>query len=185
NRRDAKGEAPAVAFARMARSNNSSTSVPANGANDAPQVDPSRFIGRVAKAFQTAQDRGGTLQLRLSPPELGALRIELNVKDGVMSASLQTENANARKLLLDHLPALRDRLAEQNIRVDRFDVDVRQDGSGAQADARGWQQQQPQHQPDQSSPRRQVPTPPKANVAAPERVASAPRVGDTGLNLIV
>jgi flagellar hook-length control protein FliK len=140
----------------------------------------------VAKAFQTAQDRGGTLQLRLSPPELGALRIELNVKDGVMSASLQTENANARKLLLDHLPALRDRLAEQNIRVDRFDVDVRQDGSGAQADARGWQQQQPQHQPDRSLPRRQVPTQPKASPVSPsERGASAPRVGDTGLNLIV
>jgi hypothetical protein len=69
--------------------------------------------------------------------------------------------------------------------VDRFDVDVRQDGSGAQADARGWQQQQPQHQPDRSSPRRQVQTQPKANLATPERVASAPRVGDTGLNLIV
>src|SRR5262249_53773708 len=103
----------------------------------------------------------------------------------VMSASLQTENANARKLLLDHLPALRDRLAEQNIRVDRFDVDVRQDGSGAQADARGWQQQQPQHQPDQSSPRRQAQQQPKANATTPERIVSAPRVSDNGLNLIV
>jgi flagellar hook-length control protein FliK len=123
----------------------------------------------------------------LSPPELGALRIELNVKDGVMSASLQTENANARKLLLDNLPVLRDRLAEQNIRVDRFDVDVRQDGAGGQANARGWQQQQQsQHQPDQSSSRRSVQTQLKARpVAAPERTASVPTVGDAGLNLIV
>src|SRR5262249_50548244 len=186
NRRDAKGEAPAVAFARMARSNNSSTSVPANGANDAPQVDPSRFIGRVAKAFQTAQDRGGTLQLRLSPPELGALRIELNVKDGVMSASLQTENANARKLLLDHLPALRDRLAEQNIRVDRFDVDVRQEGSGGQTDTRGSQQQQFQHQPDQPTPRRQAQSQTQTrSLQTPERTAPVQSVSDTGLNLIV
>lgn len=184
---EAKGEAPAAAFARMSRSNNSSANSSTSGANESPQVDPSRFIGRVAKAFQTAHDRGGTLQLRLSPPELGALRIELNVKDGVMSASLQTENANARKLLLDHLPALRDRLAEQNIRVDRFDVDVRQDGAGGQADARGWQQQQhSQHQPDQSAPRRPIPTQPKASaVAPPERTTSVPTVGDAGLNLIV
>jgi flagellar hook-length control protein FliK len=140
----------------------------------------------VAKAFQTAQDRGGTLQLRLSPPELGALRIELNVKDGVMSASLQTENANARRLLLDHLPALRDRLAEQNIRVDRFDVDVRREGTGGQTDTRGSQQQQFQHQPDQPAPRRQAqPQVRTREVTAPERTAITPSVSDTGLNLIV
>ncbi len=65
-------ETPAAAFARLTRaSNGAGDSSSATGANDAPQIDPSRFVGRVAKAFQTAQDRGGTLQLRLSPPELG------------------------------------------------------------------------------------------------------------------
>jgi flagellar hook-length control protein FliK len=170
----------------MTRNNVSGSNDSASGANDLPPIDPSRFIGRVAKAFQTAQDRGGTLQLRLSPPELGALRIELNVKDGVMSASLQTENSNARRLLLDHLPALRDRLAEQNIRVDRFDVDVRREGTGGQTDTRGSQQQQFQHQPDQPAPRRQAqPQVRTRDVTAPERTAITPSVSDTGLNLIV
>lgn len=182
----AKGEPVAAAFARMTRNNIAGSNDSASGANDLPQVDPSRFIGRVAKAFQTAQDRGGTLQLRLSPPELGALRIELSVKDGVMSASLQTENSNARRLLLDHLPALRDRLAEQNIRVDRFDVDVRRESTGGQTDARGSQQQQFQHQSDQPAPRRHVPPQPRTpEIAAPERIAIAPSVSDAGLNLIV
>jgi flagellar hook-length control protein FliK len=122
----------------------------------------------------------------LSPPELGALRIELNVKDGVMSASLQTENANARRLLLDHLPALRDRLAEQNIRVDRFDVDVRQEGSGGQTDTRGSQQQQFQHQPDQPTPRRQAQSQAQTReLPTPERTIPPQSVSDTGLNLIV
>ena len=82
---------------------------------------------------------------------------------------------------------LRDRLAEQNIRVDRFDVDVRQDGAGSQADPRGWQQQQQsQQQADQSSPRRTAQSQPKVTtVTAPERVASVQMVGDTGLNLVV
>jgi flagellar hook-length control protein FliK len=182
----AKSEPPAAAFARMTRNNITGSNDSASGENDLPPVDPSRFIGRVAKAFQTAQDRGGTLQLRLSPPELGALRIELNVKDGVMSASLQTENTNARRLLLDHLPALRDRLAEQNIRVDRFDVDVRREGAGEQADARGSQHQHFEHQPDQPAPRRLAPPQLRTReAAAPERMAIAPSVSDTGLNLIV
>jgi flagellar hook-length control protein FliK len=182
----AKGEPVAAAFARMARNSVSDSLDSQSGANDLPQVDPSRFIGRVAKAFQTAQDRGGTLQLRLSPPELGALRIELSVKDGVMSASLQTENANARRLLLDHLPALRDRLAEQNIRVDRFDVDVRRESTGGQTDARGSQQQQFQHQPDQPAPRRPIqPQQRPQDTAAPESTTIAPNVSDAGLNLII
>jgi flagellar hook-length control protein FliK len=182
----AKSEPVAATFARMTRNNISGSNDSTSGANDLSPIDPSRFIGRVAKAFQTAQDRGGTLQLRLSPPELGALRIELNVKDGVLSASLQTENANARRLLLDHLPALRDRLAEQNIRVDRFEVDVRREGAGGQTDTRGSQQQQFQHQPDQPAPRRQAqPQVPTREVATPERTAFTPSVTDTGLNLIV
>jgi flagellar hook-length control protein FliK len=157
-----------------------------NANGELPAVDPARFIGRVAKAFQTAHDRGGTLQLRLSPPELGSLRLELTVKDGVMNASLQTENANARRLLLDHLPALRDRLAEQNIRVDRFDVDVRRDGTGNQTDAHGSQQQAFQNQSEQPSPRRQ----PTQQVQVREAVRAetapvAPTISDAGLNLIV
>jgi flagellar hook-length control protein FliK len=84
-----------------------------------------RFVHRVASAFRMLGDEGGEVRLRLSPPELGAMRIELSVRDGVLSARLETETTTARSILLDNLPALRDRLAEQNIKVERFDVDVR------------------------------------------------------------
>lgn len=97
-----------------------------------PQVDPARFISRVARAVQTAQERGGPLQLRLSPPELGAMRLELSMNQGALTATIETDNSNAKQLLLDNLPALRDRLADQNIKIERFDVDVRRDPSGNQ-----------------------------------------------------
>ncbi|MCC7474663.1 MAG: flagellar hook-length control protein FliK [Pirellulales bacterium] len=113
---------------------------------EGPHIDPARFVGRVAKALQTATERGGKLQLRLNPPELGALRIELTLKDGAMSAALEADNSTARQLLLEHLPALRDRLAEQNIRLERFDVDVRQEGQGGQANPRGSNQNPQQHE---------------------------------------
>jgi flagellar hook-length control protein FliK len=183
----AVNESTAASFARLTRAGASiGRESGVKPADDLPPIDPARFIGRVAKAFQTAQDRGGTLQIRLSPPELGALRLELTVKDGAMSASLQTENSTTRRLLLDHLPALRDRLAEQNIRVDRFDVDVRRDGNGSQSDARGSQHQQFQQQPDQPSPRRPfVPQQPAREPAVPDVVQIIPNVNDAGLNLIV
>jgi flagellar hook-length control protein FliK len=135
-------------------------SASAGGEEELPRIDPARFIGRVAKAFHTAHERGSSLQLRLSPPELGSLRLELSVKDGVMIAALETETHSARRVLLDHLPALRDRLAEQNIRVERFDVDVRRDGGGSQGNQNAPQHQQHDHQPDQPPPRRQPATAP-------------------------
>jgi flagellar hook-length control protein FliK len=110
-----------------------------DAAEDAPRIDAARFVSRVSKAIQTAQERGGTLQLRLSPPELGTMRLELSIENGAMTAALETENSVARQVLLDHLPSLRERLAEQNIRIERFDVDVRQDASDGQADARASQ----------------------------------------------
>ena len=53
------------------------------------------------------------MRLRLSPPELGSVRLEVTVKNGVLTAHAQTETAQARDALVDNLPALRARLAEQ------------------------------------------------------------------------
>ena len=72
------------------------------------------------------------VRLRLSPPELGSLRLEVSVRDGAMTARLEVENQSARQLLLDSLPALRERLAQQDIRIERFSVDVGpHDGGGS------------------------------------------------------
>ncbi len=105
-----------------------------------------------------------------------------------MSANLEADNANARRLLLDHLPTLRDRLAEQNIRVDRFDVDVRQENSGGQANPRGSNQNPYQQQADQSDNRRTGQRSGGANNAATAIVAapvSVSRISSTEINLIV
>lgn len=104
----------------------------AGQSESAPHVDPVRFVSRVARAVQTAQERGTPLQLRLSPPELGAMRIELSVHQGTLTATIETDNTSAKQILLDNLPQLRERLADQNIKIERFDVDIRRDSSGSQ-----------------------------------------------------
>lgn len=106
----------------------------AAGGDSLSEVDRVRFVQRVARAMHTAADRGGELRLRLSPPELGSLKLEVTVHEGVLSARLETETPVARQVLMDNLPALRERLAEQNIKIDRFDVDVRDGSSGSSSD---------------------------------------------------
>lgn len=99
--------------------------------NGMPTVDRARFVQRVEGAMKAAQQRDGKIQVRLSPPELGSVKIELALQNGVMQAKLEAETPAARNLLLDSLPALRERLAQQDIRIEKFDVDVRQEGGNA------------------------------------------------------
>jgi flagellar hook-length control protein FliK len=101
-------------------------------------IDPARFLQRVARAFQVAHHREGEVRLRLHPPELGAIKVELQVQDGTLTARVQTETSEARTVLLDNLPALRERLAEQGIKIEKFDVDLF-DQSGGQPQQSGQQ----------------------------------------------
>jgi len=90
-----------------------------------PSLTPAehqRFEQRVSRALEMARHREGAIRLRLSPPELGSLRLELRVEQGVVHARLEAETRAARQLLAEHLPALRDRLEEQGMRVAEFDI---------------------------------------------------------------
>ncbi|MCA9230399.1 MAG: flagellar hook-length control protein FliK [Planctomycetales bacterium] len=110
----------------------STPAAPAQGdaaAEPTSTVDRVRFAQRVGNAIRSAQNRDGQIQLRLSPPELGSLRIEITAKLGVLTARLEAETPAARTVLLDSLPLLRERLAEHEIRIEKFDVDVRDEGS--------------------------------------------------------
>lgn len=125
----------------------------------------SPLVARVARALALAQQRDGEVRLRLSPPELGMLRIELRVQEGALVAQLHTETEAARSAILDQLPVLRDRLADQGIRLERFDVDLMPRGGGHAAGQFGGQS-------------RDWPVPPRA--AAPLLPAALePRPADT------
>jgi len=87
-------------------------------------AEQGRFVNRVVKALEAAQLRGGEIRLRLHPPELGALRLEVRVEAGALHARLEAETPQARNLLIENLATLRERLAEQNVRVEQFDVDL-------------------------------------------------------------
>lgn len=146
-----------------------------------PQVDPARFVSRVEGAMRTAHQRDGRVQVRLSPPELGALRIELQMHAGGLTAHIEAETASARKLLLDNLPALRERLAQQDIRVEKFEVDVRRDGG--QPSGGGPQDRQADQPTRQSHDERSRPAPRSAAAPARSVAPAAAAISDAGLDV--
>lgn len=102
-----------------------------DGKSTLTEAERVRFVQRVAKAVHTAVENGGPIRLRLSPPELGSVRIEMRVVEGQMSVRVETETSQARTALLDNLPVLRERLEQQEIKITKFDVDLF-GGSGSQ-----------------------------------------------------
>lgn len=74
---------------------------------------------------------GGTIKLKLDPPELGSMQVSLHLRDGVMTASFQTSNDEATRLLSHTLSDLRASLEAQGIVVDRLHVQQapREEGS--------------------------------------------------------
>lgn len=157
-----------------------------SGSGGAPvtNAEQMRLIQRVAKSFQAAHNGDGELRLRLSPPELGALKLEIKLQSGVMTARVEAETSTAKSIILENLPVLKERLAEQGIQVEKFDVDLMD---------RQPQQGQPESSPDrqQSSSSRwqssyrtaSEPELTESNTSASSVARS--RTNDGGLNVTV
>jgi hypothetical protein len=65
---------------------------------------------------------GGSMHIRLDPPELGALAVQIDVRDGMVSASFQTSNDEATRLLSHSLGQLRQTLEGQGVSVEKLQV---------------------------------------------------------------
>jgi flagellar hook-length control protein FliK len=87
---------------------------------------------------------GGSMQIRLDPPELGALKVMVEMRDGVMNATFQTSNEQATQLLSHSLNQLKHVLETQGVSVERLQVQQapRNEHTGANDDPRQQQQQQ-------------------------------------------
>jgi flagellar hook-length control protein FliK len=148
------------------------------------QADRVRFVQRVEQAFQDLDGQGGTVRLRLSPPELGSLHVEISVARGEMTARVEAETPAARNVLLDNLPALRERLAQHDIKVQRFDVDLMDRSRGGMSN-QSSQYQNPSPQSGSGAPVRE---PVRGGSELPAAAAAAPSspLGDGGhLNVVV
>ena len=91
---------------------------PADGA----QARPAEFAARLARSLLDAHQAGRPLHVRLHPPELGVLQIELSSRGGALTARLDVETAAARQIIIEQLPQLREALAHTGHTVERIDV---------------------------------------------------------------
>lgn len=65
---------------------------------------------------------GGSMHIRLDPPELGALHVRVEMRDGVMTAAFETSSDEATKVLSHSLGDLKTALEAQGVSVEKLHV---------------------------------------------------------------
>jgi flagellar hook-length control protein FliK len=101
---------------------------------------------------------GGTVRLRLDPPELGSLQVRIDVRNGVVAASFQTSNDEATRLLTLSLQRLKTTLESQGVTVEKLHVHQapREQWDGGRGGSDDRQQHSPQHWQQQEQQRREM-----------------------------
>jgi flagellar hook-length control protein FliK len=99
---------------------------------------------------------GGAMEIRLDPPELGALKVMVEMRDGTMTATFQTSNEEATRLLSHSLNQLKHVLEGQGVSVERLQVQQapKSDSQSGGDDAK-QQQQQSQNWQDEHAARQE------------------------------
>jgi flagellar hook-length control protein FliK len=105
-----------------------------------------RTLKKVEEALkEVAKSRDGkTISLRLDPPSLGSVRVEVSIRDGVLHARLAADSAHVNNLLRDKGAELQQVLRGLGIDVNGVNVSVQDDGSQSQQDGNMFLQQENQ-----------------------------------------
>ena len=69
------------------------------------------------------------VRLQLRPPELGTVKVEMDIKEHVLRLGMITENSSVKELLLSNAHELRDALVEQGVKLERLDVQINYDSN--------------------------------------------------------
>ena len=104
---------------------------------------------RLARGLASAvNQKGGAVTLRLTPPEMGTVRIQMQLTGTTLAASFHAETASAHALLSQQLGQLRTSLESQGLHVERLSVQPmsqpqQSNNAGNQSDDAQQQNQQP------------------------------------------
>jgi flagellar hook-length control protein FliK len=91
---------------------------------------------------------GGTMRIRLDPPQLGALQVTVQIRDGVITAAFETTSDEATRLLGHSLNHLKSVLESHGVGVDKLQVQQ------APKDQNAENQQDPQQRGEQEGRQR-------------------------------
>ena len=107
---------------------------------DGPTADQTEQIERIARVIRASIGRGGSrVSLQLDPPELGRLRVQMQIRGADVIARFETQTDAARLWLEQSLGHLREGLSSGGIRL----VEATVETHGSEGEAPGGQTGEP------------------------------------------
>jgi hypothetical protein len=98
---------------------------------------PAYLINQVGKQISRSILRGErVVRLQLKPPELGTVKIEMNIKDNILKLGMIAENSSVKELLLSNVHELKQALVEQGVKLDKLDVQINYNFDQSLADSK-------------------------------------------------
>ncbi|MBU0513511.1 MAG: flagellar hook-length control protein FliK [Proteobacteria bacterium] len=126
--RDAPAASPKTASAPQT----AAAEAPRTQVRPLPQVVAARVVRQVSAFLGQMVLRGpNRITVRLVPPNLGELHLNVVFKDGAVSGHILAESQAVKQAIEANLAELKQQLADQGVNVDRFEVDVRQQPAGS------------------------------------------------------
>ncbi|MBA3035182.1 MAG: flagellar hook-length control protein FliK [Desulfobacterium sp.] len=109
---------------------------------------PANTIELLGKQISRSVARGDRIiNLQLTPPELGSVKISLEIKDSVLQLKIVAESASAKEILLNNSHDLKNVLADQGIKLEKLDIQVQQNSGSTLTDLnKGFGQEHKQYQ---------------------------------------
>lgn len=87
--------------------------------------DDQRFPPQMVRGLTAMlNQRGGVMTMRLDPPDLGEVRVQMTLHQGTVAAEFQASTTQAQALLEKHMTVLRHALEGQGLTVDRLSVQI-------------------------------------------------------------
>ena len=80
-------------------------------------------VSRVIRGLRgVLNQNGGSVNIRLTPPQMGVVRVQMKIDQGIVTAQLQAEHESARSLLQHQLSQLRTALETHGLTVEKLEV---------------------------------------------------------------
>jgi flagellar hook-length control protein FliK len=98
------------------------------------------LANRIGTSIIQAASGGKVLRMRLHPPELGILQIEVASVQGTVTARLDVESAHAHRAILENLPQLHEMLSRTQTQIDRIELNMLDSREGLDGHSRQFGQ---------------------------------------------
>lgn len=86
---------------------------------------PAYLVDQVGKQISRSILRGDRIvRLQLKPPDLGRVKINIDIKDNVLKLGMIAEHSSVKELLLSNVHELRGALVSQGIKLENIDIQI-------------------------------------------------------------